>query len=110
MAHTTIPAHLMAPAEPVRVNLAFPIEVPGGEIAAVWVRPLHEKMGKLANTDFEGEITALADSIRLAPDMVLSLDEADYLRVREALLEATARYVRAGETMPPLHAVKGEAE
>ena len=46
MRRTGVPQRFMARAMPVRVDLEHPIEVPGGEIAAVWVRALHEKMGK----------------------------------------------------------------
>ena len=110
MTRTIVPPRFIALAKPVRVDLAYPIEVPGGEVAAVWVRPLFEKMGKLANVDLEGEVTALADSMRLPPEMVLSMDDADYERVRDALREATARYVRGGGSIPRPVLVKDEAE
>ena len=83
---------------------------PGGEIAAVWVRALHEKMGKLANTGFEGEITAVADSVRLPREVILEMSESDYERIGHALDEALAREVRAGARTPAPRLVEGDTE
>ena len=110
MRRTGVPQRFMARAMPVRVDLEHPIEVPGGEIAAVWVRALHEKMGKLAYTGFEGEITAVADSVRLPREVILEMSESDYERIGHALDEALAREVRAGARTPAPRLVEGDTE
>lgn len=108
MKRTVVPDRFMARAAPVRVDLEHPIPVPGGEIAALWVRALDEKNGKLANSGFEGEVAAVADSVRLPREVVLDMAESDYDRVLDALDEALARVVSAGARTPAPRLVESE--
>lgn len=106
MKRTTVPGRLIARVPPVRVDLEHPIPVPGGEVTAVWVRALGESTGPLFNSGPEGEISALADRLRIPAEIILEMTESDYRRVVDALDEALSREVCAGARTPAARLVE----
>ncbi len=102
---------LYAPAPPRRVDLEHPVDVPGGMLSALLVRPfgLREDHLLREDTDGEGEIRATANAIMASPEVVLDLSEVDWLKVKEALRDVAADYFRLG-FKPILHVVRGAGQ
>lgn len=91
-----------------RVDLRYPIEIPGGTLASVTAYPLLGEDYHLAHTGPDGQLEAFANCVRLHPEVAAEIDEADYaeiIRVIATLNGEEAEEIRAKR--PTLTLIKG---
>lgn len=70
-----------------RVDLRFPIELPGATITSVQVRPVTEASRALARASEEGKVAAVAQCIGLPAAVVMEMTDCDHGRVVEAIAD-----------------------
>jgi hypothetical protein len=68
-----------------RVDLLFPVELPGGTIARVTVRSISTAGYELALTGPEGRLEAIAACCGLPESVVLELSATDHARIVDAI-------------------------
>lgn len=92
-----------------RVDLRFPIEIPGGRISSVTARPISGGEFHLMHCGEEGAWQAFANSLRLPADIVMRLDQSDHFRIVDAIADLSAEAVAQtnGQSRPALAVVPG---
>lgn len=73
-----------------RVDLRFPIELPGASIATITVRSISDEGRALARSGPDGQIAAVAACCGLPANVVLELSDTDHARIVDAIAEMAA--------------------
>jgi hypothetical protein len=93
-----------------RIDLRFPIELPGGTVASVAVRSLSHAGYDLALTGEEGQLEAFADCIGLPAGVAAEMDDVDYDRVARAIAKLNREEAEAvlANRPKPFTVIKGD--
>jgi hypothetical protein len=95
-----------------RVDLRFPIELPGGTITSLTVRPLTQADYDLALTGDDGQLQAVANCIRLPAAVAAEMTDLDYGRVIRAIANLNRKAAEAALANPPtpFTVIKGDKQ
>ena len=93
-----------------RVDLRFPIELPGATIAHVTAHPIGAYDFQMMDTSDEARLTAFANCIRLPTNVAGEVDDFDLLRVVDAIADLSRLAVEQSraESRPVLTLIQGQ--
>lgn len=92
-----------------RVDLRFPIPLPGGDVTFVTARPIVGYDFHLMHCGDEGAWEAFANCLRLPVDVLMRLDPFDHRRIVDAIADLSFAAVEEanGQHRPALTVVSG---
>lgn len=92
-----------------RVDLRFPIPLPGGDVTFVTARPIVGHEFYLMHEGDEGAWQAFSNALRLPVDVLMRLDPFDHRRIVDAIARLSFEAVEQinGQRRPALTAIQG---
>lgn len=91
-----------------RVDLRIPIELPNGTLTSVIAYPMTNDDLALARMDPDGPLLALANCVRLHPEVAAEIDEADYATIVDVIASLNGKAAEIAQAKrPTLTLIKG---